>query len=242
LEEAGQVGYTEVNPPIFVNAASATATGNLPDKEGQMYETVVDQLYAVPTAEIPLTNFFRDEILPEADLPVQRCAYTPCFRREAGSYGKDVRGLNRLHQFDKVELLKWVHPSQSYGELENLRGDAERLLQKLGLPYRVLLMCGGDLGFAQAKKYDLEVWSAGQERWLEVSSCSNFEDFQARRARIRFRNCDNKPELVHTLNGSGLAVPRVLAALLENNLQEDGTVKLPEVLVPYFGRDTVSFG
>jgi seryl-tRNA synthetase len=173
---------------------------------------------------------------------VQRCAYTPCFRREAGSYGKDVRGLNRLHQFDKVELLKWVHPSQSYVEFENLRGDAERLLQKLGLPYRVLLMCGGDLGFAQAKKYDLEVWSAGQERWLEVSSCSNFADFQARRARIRFRNSDGKPELVHTLNGSGLAVPRVLAALLENNLQADGTVKLPEVLVPYFGRDTVSFG
>jgi seryl-tRNA synthetase len=242
LDESGQAGYTEVNPPIFVNAASATATGNLPDKEGQMYETVADQLYAVPTAEIPLTNFFRDEILPEADLPVQRCAYTPCFRREAGSYGKDVRGLNRLHQFDKVELLKWVHPSQSYVEFENLRGDAERLLQKLGLPYRVLLMCGGDLGFAQAKKYDLEVWSAGQERWLEVSSCSNFADFQARRARIRFRNSDGKPELVHTLNGSGLAVPRVLAALLENNLQADGTVKLPEVLVPYFGRDTVSFG
>lgn len=241
LDEAGSAGYTEVNPPIFVNAASATATGQLPDKEGQMYETVVDQLYAVPTAEVPLTNFYRDEILPEADLPVQRCAYTPCFRREAGSYGKDVRGLNRLHQFDKVELLKWVHPSQSYAELENLRGDAERLLQKLGLPYRVLLMCGGDLGFAQAKKYDLEVWSAGQERWLEVSSCSNFEGYQARRARIRFRNSDGKPQLVHTLNGSGLAVPRVLAALLENNLQEDGSVKLPAVLVPYFGRDTVSF-
>lgn len=241
LDEAGQVGYTEVSPPIFVNAASAIATGQLPDKEGQMYETVGDQLYAVPTAEVPLTNFYRDEILPEADLPVQRCAYTPCFRREAGSYGKDVRGLNRLHQFDKVELLKWVHPSQSYTELENLRGDAERLLQKLELPYRVLLMCGGDLGFSQAKKYDLEVWSAGQERWLEVSSCSNFEGYQARRAKIRFRNSDGKPQLVHTLNGSGLAVPRVVAALLENNLQEDGSVKLPAVLVPYFGRDTVSF-
>ena len=241
LDEAGQAGYTEVSPPIFVNAASAIATGQLPDKEGQMYETVGDQLYAVPTAEVPLTNFYRDEILPEADLPVQRCACTPCFRREAGSYGKDVRGLNRLHQFDKVELLKWVHPSQSYTELENLRGDAERLLQKLGLPYRVLLMCGGDLGFAQAKKYDLEVWSAGQERWLEVSSCSNFEGYQARRAKIRFRNSDGKPQLVHTLNGSGLAVPRVVAALLENNLQEDGSVKLPAALVPYFGRDTVSF-
>jgi len=241
LDEAGTAGYTEVNPPIFVNEASATATGQLPDKEGQMYETVVDQLYAVPTAEVPLTNFFRDEILAEADLPIKRCAYTPCFRREAGSYGKDVRGLNRLHQFDKVELLKWVHPTQSYLELDALRDDAERLLQKLGLPYRVLLMCGGDLGFAQAKKYDIEVWSAGQERWLEVSSCSNFESFQARRAKIRFRPAEGKPELVHTLNGSALAVPRVLAALLENNLQADGTVKLPAVLVPYFGRETVSF-
>jgi len=241
LDEAGAAGYTEVNPPIFVNEASAIATGQLPDKEGQMYETVVDQLYAVPTAEVPLTNFFRDEILAEADLPIKRCAYTPCFRREAGSYGKDVRGLNRLHQFDKVELLKWVHPTQSYLELDALRDDAERLLQKLGLPYRVLLMCGGDLGFAQAKKYDIEVWSAGQERWLEVSSCSNFESFQARRAKIRFRPMEGKPELVHTLNGSALAVPRVLAALLENNLQADGTVKLPAVLVPYFGRETVSF-
>ncbi|GAB5561734.1 MAG: serine--tRNA ligase [Synoicihabitans sp.] len=242
LDEAGSAGYTEVSPPIFVNAASATATGQLPDKEGQMYETVVDQLYAVPTAEVPLTNFFRDEIIDADQLPVQRCAYTPCFRREAGSYGKDVRGLNRLHQFDKVELLKWVHPSQSYHELENLRGDAERLLQKLELPYRVLSMCGGDLGFSQAKKYDLEVWSGGQERWLEVSSCSNFEAFQARRARIRFRHTDQKPELVHTLNGSGLAVPRVLAALLENNLQADGSVKLPAALVSYFGRETVTFG
>ncbi|MCC5024880.1 MAG: serine--tRNA ligase [Candidatus Synoicihabitans palmerolidicus] len=241
LNEAGNAGYTEVNPPIFVNAASAIATGQLPDKEGQMYETVIDQLYAVPTAEVPLTNFFRDEILDEAVLPVKRCAYTPCFRREAGSYGKDVRGLNRLHQFDKVELLKWVHPTQSYVELDALKEDAERLLQKLELPYRVLLMCGGDLGFAQAKKYDLEVWAAGQERWFEVSSCSNFESFQARRARIRFRTADGKPELVHTLNGSGLAVPRVLAALLENNLQADGTVKLPAALVSYFGRDTVTF-
>ena len=224
LDEDGKAGYTEVSPPIFVNAASATATGQLPDKEGQMYETT-DKLYAVPTAEVPLTNFFRDEILEEDQLPVRRCAYTPCFRREAGSYGKDVRGLNRVHQFDKVELLKWVHPSSSYDELDLLRGDAERLLQKLELPYRVLLMCGGDLGFAQSKKYDLEVWAAGQKRWLEVSSCSNFEAFQARRAQIRFRNMETgKPELVHTLNGSGLAVPRVLAALLENNLQADGRV------------------
>jgi len=242
LDENVKAGYTEVSPPIFVNAASATATGQLPDKEGQMYETTPDQLYAVPTAEVPLTNFYRDEIIDEAALPVHRCAYTPCFRREAGSYGKDVRGLNRVHQFDKVELLKWVHPSTSYDELEKLRADAERLLQKLALPYRVLLMCGGDLGFAQAKKYDLEVWAAGQQRWLEVSSCSNFESFQARRAQIRFRNKETgKPELVHTLNGSGLAVPRVLAALLENNLQADGRVKIPAALVPYFGKEFLSF-
>jgi len=241
LDEDVKAGYTEVSPPIFVNAASATATGQLPDKEGQMYETV-DKLYAVPTAEVPLTNFFRDEILEQDALPVCRCAYTPCFRREAGSYGKDVRGLNRVHQFDKVELLKWVHPSSSYAELEKLRTDAERLLQKLELPYRVLLMCGGDLGFSQSKKYDLEVWAAGQKRWLEVSSCSNFEAFQARRAQIRFRNKETgKPELVHTLNGSGLAVPRVLAALLENNLQADGRVKIPAALVPYFGKEFLSF-
>jgi len=241
LEENVRAGYTEVSPPIFVNAASATATGQLPDKEGQMYVTA-DGLYAVPTAEVPLTNFFRDEILEEDALPVCRCAYTPCFRREAGSYGKDVRGLNRVHQFDKVELLKWVHPSASYEELEKLRADAERLLRKLELPYRVLLMCGGDLGFAQSKKYDLEVWAAGQKRWLEVSSCSNFEAFQARRAQIRFRpKASGKPELVHTLNGSGLAVPRVLAALLENNLQADGRVKIPAALVPYFGKEFLAF-
>lgn len=242
LDENAKAGYVEVNPPIFVNEASATATGQLPDKEGQMYETTPDHLYAVPTAEVPLTNFFRDEILEESALPIYRCAYTPCFRREAGSYGKDVRGLNRLHQFDKVELLKWVHPSTSYDELDKLRGNVEQLLQKLDLPYRVLLMCGGDLGFAQAKKYDLEVWSAGQKRWLEVSSCSNFEAFQARRAQIRFRPTEQgKPELVHTLNGSGLAVPRVLAALLENNLQADRRVKIPAVLVPYFGKEYLSF-
>jgi seryl-tRNA synthetase len=242
LDEDVKAGYTEVAPPIFVNAASATATGQLPDKDGQMYETTPDRLFAVPTAEVPLTNFFRDEIVDEDALPIKRCAYTPCFRREAGSYGKDVRGLNRLHQFDKVELLKWVHPTRSYEELDALRADAERLLQKLELPYRVLLMCGGDLGFSQSKKYDLEVWAAGQKRWLEVSSCSNFEAFQARRAQIRFRNKETgKPELVHTLNGSGLAVPRVLAALLENNLQADGRVKIPAALVPYFGKEFLSF-
>jgi seryl-tRNA synthetase len=242
LEEDSRAGYVEVSPPILVNAASATATGQLPDKEGQMYETTPDRLFAVPTAEVPLTNFFRDEILDESALPVRRCAYSPCFRREAGSYGKDVRGLNRVHQFDKVELLKWVHPSSSYGELDGLRDDAEALLRKLEIPYRVLLMCGGELGFAQSKKYDLEVWAAGQRRWLEVSSCSNFEAFQARRAQIRYRSRQTgKAELVHTLNGSGLAVPRVLAALLENNLEADGRVRIPAALVPHFGKEHLSF-
>jgi len=242
LEEDTRAGYVEVSPPIFVNAASATATGQLPDKEGQMYETTPDRLFAVPTAEVPLTNFFRDEILEESALPVRRCAYTPCFRREAGSYGKDVRGLNRVHQFDKVELLKWVHPSSSYGELDLLRDDVEALLRKLGIPYRVLLMCGGELGFAQSKKFDLEVWAAGQKRWLEVSSCSNFEAFQARRAQIRFRSREaGRTELVHTLNGSGLAVPRVLAAILENNLGADGRVAIPAALVPHFGKSHLAF-
>ncbi len=242
LEENTRAGYVEVSPPIFVNAASATATGQLPDKEGQMYETTPDRLFAIPTSEVPLTNFFRDEILDASALPVRRCAYTPCFRREAGSYGKDVRGLNRVHQFDKVELLKWVEPATSYEELDQLRADAEALLRKLELPYRVLLMCGGDLGFAQAKKYDLEVWAAGQKRWLEVSSCSNFEAFQARRAKIRFRSKETgTTELVHTLNGSGLAVPRVLAALLENNLEADGRVRIPAALVPHFGKEHLVF-
>jgi seryl-tRNA synthetase len=241
LDEDTKAGYTEVSPPIFVNEASATAVGQLPDKEGMMYETIPDRFFAIPTAETPLTNFFRDEIVDETALPICRCACTPCFRREAGSYGKDVRGLNRLHQFDKVELLKWVHPSTSYAEHDALRDDAERLLQKLELPYRVLLMCGGDLGFSQSKKYDLEVWSGGQKRWLEVSSCSNFETFQARRAQIRFRGKDGKPELVHTINGSGLAIPRVLSALLENNLQADGRVKIPVALVPYFGKEYLAF-
>jgi seryl-tRNA synthetase len=242
LDEDTSAGYVEVSPPIFVNAASATATGQLPDKEGQMYETTPDRLFAVPTAEVPLTNFFRDEILDEASLPVRRCAYTPCFRREAGSYGKDVRGLNRVHQFDKVELLKWVHPSASYAELDLLRADVERLLVKLEIPYRVLLMCGGELGFAQSKKYDIEVWAAGQKRWLEVSSCSNFEAFQARRAQIRFRSAESgKAELVHTLNGSGLAVPRVLAAILENNLEADGRVRIPSALVPHCGKSHLTF-
>lgn len=201
-----------------------------------MYEAARDGLYLVPTAEVPVTNFLRDDILPEAHLPIKFCAYTPCFRREAGSYGKDVRGLNRLHQFDKVELVRFVHPDHSYESLEEMREDAERALRALELPYRVLLMCTGDMGFTQSKKYDLEVWSAGQQRWLEVSSISNFEAFQARRTNIRFRPDDQgKPIHVHTLNGSGLALPRVVAALLENNQQEDGSVTIPSALQPYTG-------
>jgi len=239
LEEAGSHGYEEIHSPIVVNAASATATGQLPDKEGQMYVDPNEDIYLIPTAEVPVTNFFRDEILPADQLPVKRCAYTPCFRREAGSWGKDVRGLNRLHQFDKVELVKWTHPKDSFEELESLRMDAESLLQKLGLPYRVLLICAGDIGFPHSKQYDLEVWAAGQKRWLEVSSCSNFTDFQARRANIRFRGEKGKPEPVHTLNGSALAIPRVLAAILENNLQEDGQVKIPECLRKWYPKDTI---
>ena len=242
LKEGGDAGYEEVSPPLFVNADSATATGALPDKEGQMYQTVEDSLYAIPTAEVPLTNFFRDEILDPSALPVYRCAYSACFRREAGSYGKDVRGLNRVHQFDKVELVKWVHPDSSYDELEKLRGNSESLLRKLGLPYRVLLMCTGDLGFTQSKKYDLEVWSVGQQRWLEVSSCSNFESFQARRAGIRYRSEETgRPEYVHTLNGSALAIPRTFVAILENYLQPNGRVSVPEALRPYFGADEIGF-
>jgi seryl-tRNA synthetase len=240
LDRANEAGIQEVAVPYFVNAASATATGQLPDKEGQMYQTVEDELYAIPTAEVPLTNFLRDEILSESDLPIYRCAYSACFRREAGSYGKEVRGLNRVHQFDKVEILKWVKPETSYDELETLREYAESLLQALGLPYRALLMCGGDMGFSQTKQYDLEVWAVGQQKWLEVSSCSNFESFQSRRARIRYRDSNTgKNEFVHTLNGSGLAVPRVFVALLENGLQPDGSVQLPEVLHSYMGKDRI---
>ena len=240
LDQANEAGIQEMAVPFFVNAESATATGQLPDKEGQMYQTVEDSLYAIPTAEVPLTNFLRDEILDESDLPIYRCGHSACFRREAGSYGKDVRGLNRVHQFDKVEILKWVKPESSYDELESLRDYAESLLQKLELPYRALLMCGGDMGFSQTKQYDLEVWAVGQQRWLEVSSCSNFESFQSRRARIRYRDPETgKNEFVHTLNGSGLAVPRVFVSILENGLQEDGSVKLPDVLVPYMGKDRI---
>lgn len=234
-------GYTEVQPPLLVNANSATGTGQLPDKEDQMYEVGRDELFLVPTAEVPLTNYFRDEILSENDLPVKFCAYTACFRREAGSYGKEVRGLNRLHQFDKVELVQWVKPQHSYDALEEMREDAEHVIKQLGLPYRRLLMCTGDMGFSQAKKYDLEVWSAGQEKWLEVSSVSNYESFQARRMRIRYKEKRRqKNEFVHTLNGSALALPRIVAALLENNQTEDGTVSIPASLRPYFGADTIA--
>ena len=230
LEEAQANGYEEVLPPIVVNAESATATGQLPDKEGQMYVDENEGLYLIPTAEVPVTNFYRDEIFDADQLPVYRCAYTPCFRREAGSWGAHVRGLNLLHQFDKVELVKWTDAHSSMEELEKLRLDVEKTLQKLDLPYRVLRMCTGDIGFPHAKQYDLEVFAAGQKRWLEVSSCSNFTDFQARRAGIRYRGADGKPVTAHTLNGSGLAVPRVLAAILENHLQADGRVKIPECL------------
>jgi seryl-tRNA synthetase len=240
LDEASAQGYTELLPPLMVNEASATGTGQLPDKEGQMYVVPGDKFYMVPTAEVPVTNFYRDEILQDAQLPVKLCAYTPCFRREAGSYGKDVRGLNRLHQFDKVELVRLVHPEKSYEELEEMRTYIEGLLRKLGLHYHVLLMCSGDLGFTQSKKYDLEVWSLGQKKWLEVSSISNFESFQARRLNLRFRPAGGgKPEIVHTLNGSALALPRIVAALLEHYQTPEGKVVVPHVLHKYTGFETI---
>jgi seryl-tRNA synthetase len=239
LTENARAGFVEMMPPLAVNPASAMATGQLPDKEGQMYHVGEDDLYLIPTAEVPVTNFYRDEIFELEDLPRYACAYSPCFRREAGSHGKDVRGLNRVHQFDKVEIVKWVHPDHSFEELESLVAHVEGLLTKLGLPFRTLLMCSGDIGFPHAKQYDLEVWAAGQQRWLEVSSCSNFTDFQARRANIRFRGADGRPQVVHTLNGSGLAVPRVLAAILENHVEADGRVRIPEVLRPWFGADCI---
>ncbi len=234
LDQASERGYTELQAPIVVNKESARGTGQIPDKEDMMYIATRDDLYMIPTAEVPVTNFHRKETFEEKDLPVKYAGYTPCFRREAGSYGKDVRGLNRLHQFDKVELVKFVHPSTSYDELETLRTDAEHLLQLLGLPYRVLLMCTGDMGFTQTKKYDLEVWAAGQQKWLEVSSCSNFESFQARRMNIKFKSRETgKQEFVHTLNGSGLALPRIVAAIIENNQTPEGKVIVPKVLQQY---------
>lgn len=239
LDQAAINGYKEIQPPIVVNADSATGTGQLPDKEDQMYVVTRDEFYLIPTAEVPVTNIHRHSVLKAEQLPIKYAAYTPCFRREAGSYGKDVRGLNRLHQFDKVELVKFVHPGQSYDELESLRADAEKLLQLLELPYRVLLMCKGDMGFTQTKKYDLEVWSAGQKRWLEVSSCSNFEAFQARRMNIKFKSGNEKPEYVHTLNGSGLALPRIVAAIIENYQTDEGTVLVPKILRRYMGVDVI---
>ncbi len=233
LDEANDAGYTELQTPFFVNEDSARGTGQIPDKEDMMYVVPRDEFFAIPTAEVPVTNFHRDEILKETDLPVKYVAYTPCWRREAGSYGKEVRGLNRLHQFDKVELVHIVHPSTSYDALESLRSDAEQLLRKLELPYRTLLMCTGDMGFTQTKKYDLEVWSPGQKRWLEVSSCSNFESFQARRMQLRFKNIEGQIEMLHTLNGSGLALPRIVASILETYQEPSGKVLVPTVLQPY---------
>lgn len=235
LDQAAQRGYSEIQAPYFVNEDSARGTGQIPDKEDMMYTVPRDGFFAIPTAEVPVTNFHRDEIIELDQLPIKYCGYTPCWRREAGSYGKDVRGLNRLHQFDKVELVKFVHPDSSYDELETLREDAELLLKALELPYRTLLMCTGDMGFTQTKKYDLEVWSPGQQRWLEVSSCSNFESFQARRMMIRYRDEDGKPKILHTLNGSGLALPRIVASILETYQEPSGRVRIPVVLKPYLG-------
>ena len=239
LDLAVEAGYTEVEAPLLVNEASGIGTGQLPDKEGQMYAVPIDGLYLIPTAEVPLTNLHRDEVLDDEALPVRYAGYTPCFRREAGSYGKDVRGLNRLHQFDKVELVQFVRPKESYDRLEELRDAAEHAVQVLELPYRRLVLATGDLGMTQAKTYDLEVWSAGQDRWLEVSSVSNFEAYQARRANVRYRPAGGKPGFVHTLNGSGLALPRIVAALLENGQQSDGSVRLPAALASYTGFDTI---
>ncbi len=234
-------GFTEIWPPVVVNAASARGTGQIPDKEDQMYVVTRDELYLVPTAEVPVTNLHRDEILEAVDLPIRYVAYTPCFRREAGAAGKDTRGILRVHQFDKVEMVLFEHPEDSSLALEWMVGRAEDLLRRLGLAYRVLLMATRDMGFVQAKKYDLEVWAPGVERWLEVSSCSNFRDYQARRMQIRYRRePGTKPELVHTLNGSGLALARVVAAILETYQQPDGSVLVPRALRTYLGRDTIS--
>ncbi|QNH63132.1 serine--tRNA ligase [Hymenobacter sediminicola] len=234
LDEARNASYTEIQPPILVNEASGYGTGQLPDKEGQMYHATADDLYLIPTAEVPITNLYRDEIVPVDQLPIRNAGYTPCFRREAGSWGAHVRGLNRLHQFDKVEIVQITQPENSYEALEGMVAHIEGLLQKLGLPYRVLRLCGGDMGFTSALTFDLEVWSAAQQRWLEVSSASNFETYQANRLKLRYRTENGKPQLLHTLNGSALALPRIVAALLENNQQEDG-IHLPEVLHSYCG-------
>jgi seryl-tRNA synthetase len=239
LDHNINAGYTEYIPPFVVNAASAYGTGQLPDKEGQMYHVTADELYLIPTAEVPVTNIYRDEIIAPTELPVKMTAYTPCFRREAGSFGKDVRGLNRVHQFDKVEIVYMTTADKSYTVLEEMVVHVEKLIQSLGLPYRILRLCGGDMGFASAMTYDFEVYSAAQERWLEVSSVSNFETFQSNRMKIRTRDENGKTQLVHTLNGSSLALPRIMASLLENYQTPDG-ILIPEALRPYFGSDMIS--
>jgi seryl-tRNA synthetase len=239
LDKATGQGYLEVQPPILVNEDSGYGTGQLPDKEGQMYHCQVDNLYLIPTAEVPITNIYRDVILKESDLPIKNCGYTPCFRREAGSYGKDVRGLNRLHQFDKVEIVQIAHPEKSYEILEGMREFVAGLLKELELPFRTLKLCGGDMSFASALTYDMEVWSAAQKRWLEVSSVSNFETFQTNRLKCRFKGNDGKTQLAHSLNGSALALPRIVASLLENNQTPEG-IKIPKVLVPYTGFDLIN--
>lgn len=231
-------GYTEVLPPFMVNEASAYGTGQLPDKEGQMYHATEDNFYLIPTAEVPVTNIYRDTIIKETDLPIRLTAYTPCFRREAGSYGKDVRGLNRLHQFEKVEIVQFVQAENSYAVLDEMVAHVERLLQSLELPYRILRLCGGDMGFTSALTYDFEVYSAAQEKWLEVSSVSNFENYQANRLKARYKDADGKMQLVHTLNGSSLALPRIVACLLENNQTAD-KIDLPKNLQPYFGKAAI---
>ncbi|MCB9231844.1 MAG: serine--tRNA ligase [Bacteroidia bacterium] len=242
LDEAEKAGYVEIQPPLMVNEASGYGTGQLPDKEGQMYHVQIDDLYLIPTAEVPITNLYRDTILKDSQLPVKNCGYTPCFRREAGSYGKHVRGLNRLHQFDKVEIVQVVEPEISYQVLDTMVEHVKGLLQNLGLPFRIALLCGGDMGFTSAKTFDMEVYSAAQEQWLEVSSISNFETFQSNRLKLRYKDADRQTRLPHTLNGSALALPRIFASILENNQNEDGSVTIPEVLRPYtrfdfIGRD-----
>ena len=240
LDEGGKAGYREVMPPIMVNEDSGFGTGQLPDKEGQMYHAGLDNFYLIPTAEVPITNIYRDMILTAEELPVKNVGYTPCFRREAGSWGAHVRGLNRLHQFDKVEIVQIAHPDHSYKSLEEMVSHVESLIEKLGLPYRILRLCGGDMSFTSALTFDFEVWSGAQKRWLEVSSTSNFESFQANRLKCRFKEKgDKQTRLVHTLNGSALALPRIVAAILENNQTETG-IRVPEVLVPYTGFDIIN--
>ena len=238
LDEANKAGYLEIEPPYVVNAASGYGTGQLPDKEGQMYHCQLDDLYLIPTAEVPVTNIYRDVILREEELPKKNCAYSACFRREAGSYGKDVRGLNRLHQFDKVEIVRIERPENSYAALEEMKDHVQGLLDKLGLPWHILRLCGGDMSFTSAITFDFEVWSGAQKRWLEVSSVSNFETYQANRLKFRYRGADKKTKLCHTLNGSALALPRIMAALLENNQTPEGII-IPECLRRYTGFDII---